>query len=61
MLPESAVGGREDIVKSESMRTVACISVVVVRSGSKPTPAAAMICGLSGLDDELARLPFREC
>lgn len=31
------------------------------RSDIKPTPAAAMICGLRGLDVELARLPFLEC
>lgn len=24
-------------------------------------PAAMIICGLSGLDDALAKLPFREC
>jgi len=31
------------------------------RSDNMAAPAAAIICGLRGLDDELARLPFLEC
>jgi hypothetical protein len=35
-------------------------SPILDASGRSP-PAAAIICGLSGLVDELAKLPFLEC
>lgn len=43
---------------SASMRATAWMSG---RSLARPTPAAAIIWGLKGLEEELARLPFREC
>jgi hypothetical protein len=56
--PAMAVGGLEPAGDSDSNLAVAaeCMSYL-----SKPTPAAAIICGLRGLDDELAMLPFLEC
>ncbi len=68
-MPDKEVGGLDvvDIVEaieavvddnSESNRWMGGISG---RSGRRPAPAAAIICGLKGLDDELARLPFLEC
>lgn len=58
VVPDMEVGGREAMDMSESTLPMACKSGL---SDKRPAPAAAIICGLSGLDDELARLPFREC
>ena len=64
VVPDSAVGGREASLAasleeardaSESSRPAAYISG---RSCIKLAPAAAIICGLRGLEDEL---PFLEC
>jgi len=55
--PDKAVGGREPVDSSTSCRAIVGISD---RSDKRPAPAAAIIWGLSGLDEEL-RLPFREC
>lgn len=52
--PDKAVGGRELADISLSCRATIGIS------DKKPAPAAAIICGLRGLEEEL-RLPFREC
>lgn len=63
-MPDKAVVGREAMVGieavdiSESKRWIVNRSD---RSGRSPAPAAAIICGLRGLEDELARLPFLEC
>lgn len=57
---DAAVGGLEP--NGESISDVetayACMSG---RSKAKNAPAAAIIWGLSGLDTELAWLPFLEC
>lgn len=58
VVPDNEVGGRDPIVASESIRPKDDISG---RSCVRPAPAAAMICGLSGLEVALARLPFLEC
>jgi hypothetical protein len=55
--PERAVAGRGPSETSLSRRGKDCISAL---SGVRPAPAAAIICGLRGLDAELARLPFLE-
>lgn len=59
VVPDRAVGGREVSLEasdtSESSRPMAYISD---RSCVKLAPAAAIICGLRGLEDEL---PFLEC
>lgn len=73
VFPDMAVGGRETAAelsggemaaaageRSPSTREKAedCISE---RSATRAAPAAAIICGLRGLEEVLATLPFREC
>jgi hypothetical protein len=57
VVPDRAVGGRDAVEASLSRRGKECSSAL---SGLRPAPAAAIICGLRGLDAELARLPFLE-
>lgn len=57
VVPDRAVAGRGPNEASLSRRGKECISAL---SGVSPAPAAAIICGLRGLDDALARLPFLE-
>ncbi len=59
-VPDRAVLGRDEAAGSPSKRAKLCISVLSGAASPTP-PAAAIICGLRGLDVELARLPFREC
>jgi hypothetical protein len=59
IVPESDVGGLDDDpTVSPSNRGKPRNSGL---SGATPAPAAAIICGLRGDDEELARLPFLEC
>lgn len=55
VVPDRAVGGREVRETSESIRPMEYMSG---RSCTMPAPAAAIICGLRGLEEEL---PFLEC
>lgn len=57
---ESADGALEAMAARETSDSSLCNTRVSGRSGRNPAPAAAIICGLSGLDVELA-LPFLEC
>lgn len=57
VVPDKAVGGRDTKAGSASMREMGKMSAL---SGGMPAAAAAIICGLRGLEAELARLPFLE-
>lgn len=55
VLPERAVGGRDGKVASPSRRAA------TDGMSGRSRPAAAIICGLRGLEVVLAKLPFLEC
>lgn len=64
VVPDRAVGGRGAVEAIEFVDSSVSNRFIVGRSGRSgrsPAPAAAIICGLRGLEDELARLPFLEC
>ena len=54
---DSDVPGLDTVGSSSILKTVNGSG----RSVAIAAPAAAIICGLKGLEDELARLPFLEC
>lgn len=49
------VGGREPTTVSPPY------GCILTLSGVSPAPAAAIVCGLNGLEEALATLPSREC